>query len=98
MADFDAILSRFQNVTRTAKGWRACCPGHADEHPSLSIDRGDNGRLLYTCRSHGCSLEQIAAGARVTVAEFCGYEGDGLDGNGHNHTCPTAAAALWGVG
>ncbi len=31
---------------RNGKGWVACCPAHADKHPSLSIDEGPDGKVF----------------------------------------------------
>jgi len=31
------ILSRLQGVTRNGDGWKALCPAHDDQTPSLSI-------------------------------------------------------------
>lgn len=38
--------------------WTAKCPAHADRHPSLSVSRGDDGRLLAHCHT-GCSFDAV---------------------------------------
>jgi hypothetical protein len=45
----------------TARGIRSCCPVHEtkDSDPSCDFDRGNDGRVLVTCRSGGCSFESI---------------------------------------
>ena len=40
------ILSKLQGVTRNGDGWKARCPAHDDQTPSLSITEGDDGRTL----------------------------------------------------
>ena len=54
------ILAKLRDVTRTSSGWSASCPAHHDETPSLSIDLGDDGRVLVYCHA-GCPAEQIVA-------------------------------------
>ena len=39
-------------------GWSALCPGHDDNHPSLSLAEGDDGKALLKCHA-GCDLGQI---------------------------------------
>jgi hypothetical protein len=39
--------------------WIARCPGHEDQHPSLAISKGRDGRTLLRCFA-GCSVEVIA--------------------------------------
>jgi hypothetical protein len=56
----DDILSRLEKVKRTGPGnWLACCPAHADKHPSLTLREERDGRVLATCFA-GCSFEEIA--------------------------------------
>ncbi len=57
----DAFLVLLQGVRRAGPDrWTAKCPAHSDEHPSLSISRGEDGRLLARCHA-GCSFEAILA-------------------------------------
>ena len=37
---------------------KACCPGHADKTPSLSISEGDSGCVLVKCHG-GCEQERV---------------------------------------
>jgi hypothetical protein len=53
------LLSRLEKVRPTTNGWDACCPAHADEHPSLGIRVAADFRILLHCRSQGCSADQI---------------------------------------
>jgi hypothetical protein len=57
----DRVLSRLKGVKhRTTGSFTAHCPAHEDQHPSLSIGEGDEGRVLLKCFS-GCSFKDIVA-------------------------------------
>jgi len=54
-----AILDRLEAVKQTSAGqWLARCPAHDDRHPSLSVGRGDDGRVLLDCKA-GCSAMDV---------------------------------------
>jgi len=54
------ILHRLQNVKKVGSGWTARCPTHDDQHNSLSITDGDDGRLLLHCHANaGCTYAGI---------------------------------------
>ncbi|MFO0839079.1 MAG: hypothetical protein U1D55_11215 [Phycisphaerae bacterium] len=61
------ILGRLQQVRRTGSGYGARCPAHEDQHASLSISRGNDGRVLLHCHA-GCSPESVcsAIGLKIT--------------------------------
>lgn len=59
-----AILFKLQ-AKKVGNNWQAKCPGHDDKSPSLSISRGDDGRILLFCHT-GCSFE--------TIVNSLGYE------------------------
>lgn len=46
-----AALGRYSR--KAGGGFMACCPAHDDRTPSLSIDDGDDGRILVRCMA-GC--------------------------------------------
>ena len=50
-------------------GWLACCPAHDDRKPSLSIDSGDDGRVLLHCHA-GCEVEAVCAALGITTADL----------------------------
>lgn len=62
------VLDSFEHITETSDGWLACCPvfGHGedaqDDHPSLRITIGSEGRILVHCRV-GCTLAQVLEAA-----------------------------------
>jgi len=51
----------------TPNGWQAHCPAHNDEHASLSIGTGEDGRVLLHCQA-GC---EPAAILRALGLEWC---------------------------
>jgi 5S rRNA maturation endonuclease (ribonuclease M5)/KaiC/GvpD/RAD55 family RecA-like ATPase len=65
MQDF---LSRLQKVSKTSKGWQACCPSHADTTPSLSVDEGEKG-IVLTCRA-GCDTEKVVAAMGLKMSDL----------------------------
>ena len=40
------FLNLLENVKQTRCGWQARCPAHADRSPSLTIQDGEEGRIL----------------------------------------------------
>ncbi|MBC8205560.1 MAG: hypothetical protein H8E68_00200 [Kiritimatiellaeota bacterium] len=63
------FLSRLKNVSKTSKGWSACCPAHDDQSPSLSITEGDDGRILIKCHA-GCTTEQVVASLELSLSDL----------------------------
>ncbi len=56
----DAFLARFpsEDIRREGDGWKVRCPGHADDSPSLHVNRGRNGGVLLHDFG-GCSTDAI---------------------------------------
>ena len=54
---------------RAGDGWKTCCPAHDDHNLSLSVDEGDDGRVLLICR-RGCSLDDVLAAARLAKRDL----------------------------
>lgn len=55
----DPLLSRLQKVQRRGEGrWIACCPAHADKHPSMTVAEASDGRILIHCFA-GCDAGDI---------------------------------------
>ena len=56
------ILARLQGVRQTGQGqWQARCPTHEDQHASLSVSRGEDGRALLHCHAGCANLEILRA-------------------------------------
>jgi putative DNA primase/helicase len=57
--ELDAALDVLHDVRPKANGgYTACCAAHDDHDPSLSINVGNNGRLLFYCFA-GCAFVDI---------------------------------------
>ena len=55
----NALLERLDRVRETGPGrWLACCPGHDDRSPSLTVREKDDGRILIHCFA-GCSTNDL---------------------------------------
>ena len=61
-------LDRFDGIVSTGKGWSVRCPTHEDRQPSLSIDPGGRGWLLYCHR--GCDTHHIMAAIGLTTSDL----------------------------
>jgi hypothetical protein len=56
--NIEAFLDGLKQVQKSGNGWTAQCPGHVDNHNSLSVDEGNDGRILIRCHA-GCSPEYV---------------------------------------
>jgi AAA domain-containing protein len=65
----DHVLAQLKGVHSSLRGWRACCPAHADSEPSLSIGLGEQGQVLLKCFA-GCSLERIVEAMGLTILDL----------------------------
>jgi hypothetical protein len=66
MTPIKMLLDRLKSAGFAAKetrrgGWEARCPAHDGDRHNLSIDIGDDGRVLMHCHAHGCKPEDILA-------------------------------------
>jgi hypothetical protein len=52
------VLAHLKGVRTSTRGWKACCPAHADRQPSLSIGLGEQGQVLLKCFAV-CSLAYL---------------------------------------
>src|SRR6266700_3515163 len=65
----EQVLSQLKGVRTSMRGWRACCPAHADRKPSLSIGLGEQGQVLLKCFA-GCSLERIVEAMGLSMIDL----------------------------
>ena len=63
------VLALLDAVSPSGDGWRARCPAHDDEHPSLSIAEGEDGRCLLHCHA-GCSVPSIVAALGLELTDL----------------------------
>ena len=68
------VLSKLEKVRRNGSGYQALCPGHEDENPSLSIDTGDDGRVLVFCHA-GCSFDSIVQSLGMSAQDLMPQNG-----------------------
>lgn len=79
------------NGRRSGEGYRALCPAHDDDKPSLSITDAENGKLLVNCHA-GCSPQEIVEAVGLSEQDLFNDEpragtdsarsGDGRDALG----------------
>ena len=62
------FLPYLQGVKATSKGYSARCPSHDDRNNSLSIEEGDDGRILLKDFA-GCTPKAIVKELGFTMAE-----------------------------
>src|SRR2546430_6741151 len=65
----ETVLAHLKGVQSSSRGWVACCPAHADRHPSLSIGVGEQGQVLLKCFA-SCPLERIVEAMGLTVEDL----------------------------
>lgn len=64
------LLSRLECVIEKGHDkWMTRCPAHNDRNPSLSIARGDDGRVLLKCWARCTALEVVQA-VGLTLADL----------------------------
>ena len=63
------LIELLEGVERNGSGWMAICPAHHDQHPSLKIDEGDDGRVLVHCHA-GCSVDDIVRAMGLSVSDL----------------------------
>lgn len=56
--EYEKFISRLEGVKRIGEKCLAKCPGHDDQNSSLSVSKGDDGRILIKCFA-GCTAEHI---------------------------------------
>lgn len=54
---------------KSGAGWKCRCPAHEDGTPSLSIDTGDDGRVLVNCFA-GCSVDAVCVAIGLRPADL----------------------------
>lgn len=69
MTPIDRILEHLPDAKRRGKGWTARCPGHDDRKASLSVDTGEQGRVLLYCFA-GCATPAVVAAMGLTLRDL----------------------------
>ena len=69
-APIDLILPLLTKARQRQPGqWSACCPGHDDKRPSLSVRETPEGAVLVHCFS-GCSADAVVAALGLSRADL----------------------------
>ena len=63
------FLNHLHGVKSSGRGWVALCPAHSDTKQSLTINEGDDGRILVHCHA-GCSVEDIVDKLGLTMRDL----------------------------
>jgi hypothetical protein len=54
---------------QSGRCYLGCCPAHDDNHPSLSISEGNDGRILIYCHC-GCTYREICEALGIPVSNL----------------------------
>ncbi len=73
--DIAVELARRLQAKRIGREWRAVCPCHADQHPSLDF-HAEADRVMFTCRA-GCPSADVYAAIRSAHPDLFVVEKDG---------------------
>ena len=64
------FLPRLKGVTKgSGNQYYAKCPAHEDQHASLSVSEGDDGRILLNCHV-GCTSQEIVSKLGLTINDL----------------------------
>lgn len=68
------VLDRLEGVRPLSHNqWQARCPAHDDQHPSLSVGIGEDGRVLLKCHA-GCAVKDILTAMGLTERDLFAQE------------------------
>jgi len=65
----ELLLSRLQGVKKHGERHVARCPAHDDKSPSLSLSRGNDGRVLVHCYA-GCETRDVLAAVGLELKDL----------------------------
>jgi hypothetical protein len=65
----DRVLNRLKRYRESGKGFVAPCPAHEDQHPSLSIAEGNDGKVLLLCHA-GCRTQDVVSALGLSMADL----------------------------
>lgn len=65
----EEFIKLLDGVRQTSRGWNACCPGHDDSNPSLSVSIGNDGRVLLHCHA-ACTVTEICEALGLHVRDL----------------------------
>lgn len=65
----EEFIGRLEGVQQSGGGWVARCPAHGDDNPSLSIAKGEDGRVLVHCHA-GCTAEEVVTAVGLKLSDL----------------------------
>lgn len=65
----EIVLPRLDGVKKSAAGFMARCPAHADRNPSLSVSPGRDHPVVFHCQA-GCDPADVVAALGLTWEEL----------------------------
>ena len=65
----DDVIATVAGVRGDGRERNVRCPAHDDRHSSLSVGRGDDGRVLLHCHA-GCATVNVLTAAGLTMADL----------------------------
>ena len=72
------IAEHFDDYQKNGDGYTALCPAHDDTTPSLSINKGNDGKILVHCHA-GCKTADILEAADLSFADLKPTSGKHVD-------------------
>jgi len=70
MISLEGLLEKLEKATQTPSGgWKACCPSHEDENPSLTVAVGKDGKILMNCKA-GCDFGKVVEALGMKPGDF----------------------------
>ena len=76
MITMEGLLEKLDKATKTPSGgWKACCPAHEDENPSLTVSVGTDGKILMNCKA-GCDFTQVVEALGMKPGDFFPEKGN----------------------
>jgi hypothetical protein len=65
----EKVLDRLEGVVASNGSWKALCPAHDDNEPSLSVSEGDDARALLKCFA-GCAIPEIVTRIGLEMSDL----------------------------
>ncbi|MBI4376731.1 MAG: hypothetical protein HY549_09815 [Elusimicrobia bacterium] len=71
----EELLSRLSGVKQSGKGYTARCPAHEDRQSSLSLQEGNDARVLLKCFA-GCKTPAVVEAMGLRMRDLFAPDGD----------------------
>ena len=67
--NFAEFVELLEGVKPNGDGVKALCPAHDDKNPSLTVDEGDDGRIILKCWA-GCNTEDVVKALGLSLRDL----------------------------